>query len=271
MPRGHVEYVRADVPAATPVLVSGEALGLLGAVLSHDSSTGASTSLLTAGPWWRADASRAFDREVEILMLSGAMNIAGLSIETGDYVYLPAGTGLGDWSTTTGASMLWMPAGDLRSAPAARIDDAVLRRTWQMPWLLPPSFEGRTAEETVSGLSVKFLREVGDGPYTLLARHAPGWADLRQETHDTWEELLLLEGDYLMGTTGAVEAGTYIFRPGIRPHGPQATRAGAVWFCRGERRIDFRFTEPEWAGEHVRGYLAEAHPRERKAPWGHWF
>jgi hypothetical protein len=199
------------------------------------------------------------------------MDIAGLALEAGDYVCLPASTSLGDWSTATGATFLWMPDGELRPAPAAPKGNPLLRKTRQMPWLPPPSFEGRTVEETVSGLSVKFLREVGDGPYTLLARHAPGWADPRLEAHDTWEELLLLEGDYLMGTTGAVQAGTYIFRPGVRPHGPQATRAGAVWFCRGERRIDFRFTEPEWAREQVRGYLAEACSSPRKAPWGHWF
>jgi len=204
-------------------------------------------------------------------MLIGSMTIAGMVLEAGDYGCLSAGRDLGDWSTTTGATFLWMPAGELHAASAVRSADALLLKTWRLPWFAPPSFDGRTVEETVPGLSVKFLRELEGGPYTLLARHEPGWADPRLESHDTWEELLLLEGEYLMGSTGVVQAGAYIFRPGTRPHGPQATRPGAVWFCRGERRIDFRLTQASWAEGQVQGYLAAASSSPRKAPWGHWF
>lgn len=271
MSRGHVEYSRAAHRAAEPLLIAGEALGLIGFTLSRDGATGAATAIVEAAPLWRADDRLAFDADIEVLVLAGDMRLAGLELAAGDYLHLPAGTGTGEWSSTGGATLLWMPAAELRHASHGPAGPVLLQRTREMPWSAPPSFEGRTVEETVSGLSVKFLRETGDGPYTLLARHAAGWADPRLESHETWEELLLLEGDYLMGSTGAIDAGAYIFRPGIRPHGPQATRTGAVWFCRGERRIDFRFTQPEWAHEHVRRYLERGSGSPRSAPWGRWY
>jgi hypothetical protein len=144
------------------------------------------------------------------------------------------------------------------AASAAAAGGLTVTDTTTMPWAPSPSFEGRSSEEAGPGLGVRFLREdPRTGAYTLMTRHAPGWSDPRLESHDTWEELVLVEGDYLMGETGAVEAGTYIFRPGSRPHGPQATRQGAVWLCRGERRIDFRFTTTQWADGLVARYLRQ--------------
>ena len=98
-----------------------------------------------------------------------------------------------------------------------------------------------------------------------MTRHDAGWSDPRLEAQETWEELILLEGDYLMGETGMATSGSYIFRPGEKPHGPQATRGGAVWFCRGEKEIDFQFTQPEWTQPRCEQYLASATPQETPA------
>ena len=106
-----------------------------------------------------------------------------------------------------------------------------------------------------------------------MTRHEPGWVDPRLEAHDTWEELLLVQGDYLMGTTGGLTGGSYIFRPPIRPHGPQATVSGAVWFCRGEKEIDFQYHNESWVENHISAYLKDHDTIRRKQtmPWGNWW
>ena len=106
-----------------------------------------------------------------------------------------------------------------------------------------------------------------------MTRHEPGWIDPRLEAHDTWEELLLIQGEYLMGTTGQVCGGSYIFRPSTRPHGPQATISGALWFCRGEKEIDFQYHDEDWVDEHVKRYLKRDDELQLPSymPWGNWW
>ena len=137
-----------------------------------------------------------------------------------------------------------------------------------------PSYEGRPAEEADPALGVKILRQDPETTaYTLMTRQQPGWVDRRLEAHDTWEELFLLQGDYLMGTTGMINGGAYIFRPPTRPHGPQATHKGAVWFCRGEKEIDFQYSNIDWAHGQVEEYFSFMSKQENEmiAPWGDWW
>lgn len=193
--------------------------------------------------------------DVELLVLEGDLTLGEQSIGAGHYVFWPAGHECHGLVSHAGARVLWMSGDDRGPAPLPGGDWQVID-TRELPWSVSPSFEGRSSEEAGPGLGVRILREDAEtGAYTLMTRHAPGWFDTRLEAHDTWEELILLEGDYLMGETGGIVAGTYIFRPGHRPHGPQATRGGAVWFCRGEKRIDFQFTTASWAQGQVAKYL----------------
>ena len=72
-----------------------------------------------------------------------------------------------------------------------------------------------------------------------------------------------------MGTTGMINGGAYIFRPPTRPHGPQATHMGAVWFCRGEKEIDFQYSNIDWAQGQVEEYLNIClNKKEIATPWG---
>lgn len=261
-PRGHVEYVRVDdVPLASYALAPG-AVGLRAAVLSRDPVGGAETTLVVASPLWRWERPVALGADFEVLMIDGELTIAGRTLVAGDFLWVAAGTPLQRVESPRGARFVWMPAGALvATAVRPEAPPAVFRRVPTMPWTPLPGFRGRTASETVGGLAMKLLRQDAvTGAYTVVVRHAPGYADPRLEAHDTWEELLLLEGDYLMGSTGVITAGAYIFRPGTLPHGPQATRTGAVWFARGEKGIDFQLTLPEWAPRRVQEFVESGQP-----------
>ena len=88
-----------------------------------------------------------------------------------------------------------------------------------MPWMPSPSYEGRPAKEADPALGVKILRQdpnnglyIDDTASTRLDRPP-------LDARDTWRSYFYLEGDYLMGTTGMINGGAYIFRPPTRPHG----------------------------------------------------
>jgi hypothetical protein len=262
--RGHVECASLFGPASRPLVLDGVTTGGDVVDLSRDTASGAETVLLRLPQFWHWPSAGAFADEVELLVLSGGLRLGSVELRAGDYAVYRAGAVLDGLDSRDGAEVLWMSAGPLRYVAATRAADATPLLLGPIaiaaqPWLPSPDFEGRTAAEAGTGLGVRFLREDPvTGAYTLMTRHAPGWFDPRLESHDTWEELVLLDGDFLMGNTGVVTTGSYIFRPGLRPHGPQVTRTGATWFCRGERRIDFQFQSPGWSAERARAYLAAA-------------
>ncbi len=75
-----------------------------------------------------------------------------------------------------------------------------------------------------------------------------------------------------MGMAGQVLPGTYIFREGDEPHGLQATRTGAVWFARGNKLIDFDFSDSDVGKMQVELYFASGNWLENAnlQPWGRW-
>lgn len=255
MSRDQVEFLRFNELPAIAWMPQGRFAGLRASSLSLDSETGAETLLVTVSAFWRWGEPVYWRHDVELLILDGDLSIQGHELRAGHYVFWPAYLACGGFSSRSGARLIWM-AGDRCEERSLVGDELQLIDVRTRPWTLSPAYAGRSVEDAGPDLGVRLLREdTRTGAYTLMTRHAPGWFDARLEAHDTWEELVLLEGDYLMGETGAIVAGTYIFRPGSRPHGPQATRGGAIWFCRGEKRIDFRFTEVPWADAQIKSYF----------------
>lgn len=267
--RGQVEYVQMQEAAYLPFSLHPTAHGLRSIPLSRDPASSASTDLVHAQPMWRWDEPERLSADVELLVVEGELTIAGRTLQRGGYAWIPAGTPLGTVESENGGRFLWMRA-DQSSGASGRTAPTFADVT-RMPWSPLPSYAGRSQSETVSGLAMKLLRQdEKTGAYTAIVRHKPGYFDPRLEAHETWEELMLLEGDYLMGSTGGVTAGTYIFRPGQQPHGPQASRTGAVWLARGERAIDFQLTLPSWATQRVEQYLNAASMPEVSPFFGEW-
>jgi len=268
-----VEYATLGEAVGEPWQIDGVTTGARFSRLSTDAVTGAESRYLRIPSRWHWPTPGSFESELELLILRGELQWGLTTLKAGDYAVYEPRTVIPVLDSETGCELVWMSASPCNWMPSGRAEPMWREQPIHipaLPWLPPPSFEGRTSAETGPGLGVKFLREHPvTGAYTLLTRHGPAWSDPRLESHDTWEELLLLEGEFLMGNTGVVTAGTYIFRPGLRPHGPQATGPGATWFCRGERRIDFQFESPAWAAERSRRYLASGvTARPLQQPWG---
>lgn len=279
MSRDRVEFLRLDNVALTPSVTPGLGHGLRAAVLSAEPDRNGATSLLVrAEPYWCSHDSGFLSSDLEVLLLEGDLRLGEMVLKQGSYGFLPRGLSVPGAESRKGFTALWMSEGatGLSSDPASAASYRDERATGPLDvnaiaWQPVPDFPGRTREEAGKGLHVRGLHSDSiTGAYTLMTFQEPGWSDPRMEAHETWEELVLLQGDYLMGETGMITAGSYIFRPGEKPHGPQATLSGAVWFCRGEKEIDFRFTRPQWAEERCGEYLEQAPPDPQPRLWGVW-
>jgi len=274
MARAHVECASLISGLDRTFHLDGIATGATAIDLSRDSVTGAESLLLRLPAFWHWPIPGHFASEVEILVLSGLVRFGAHTLQAGDFAVYGAGRNFPTLDSDSGCEMLWLAAGPTKfvrnsGSPHASPFSQEPACIGELPWKQSPSFIGRSAEEAGPQLHVKYLR--GDpqkGAYTAMTRHAAGWSEPKLESHSTWEELVLLEGDFLMGNTGMVGPGCYIFRPERLPHGPQVTRHGATWLCRGERRIDFKFESYPWVTARSRRYLemtdAQKPPR---APW----
>ena len=280
MARSQVEYLDMLALPMRPALEEGLPLGMVAALLSHDQSTGARSWLAKTAPQWQRRESGYFQSDLELLVVQGDLTTGDLKLQRGSYCYWPAGSWHGPMGSQGGCQVLLMFSGEpgFTVSDSARASNDAAERIdgldiLAMPWQTVPGVEGRSAEEAGTDLHVKYFRtDPETGAYTLMVRQAPGWGEPKLEAHNCWEELLLMEGDYLMGTNGLVEAGTYIFRPELIPHGPQATRTGSVWIGRGNETIDFQFSETDWADGAIESYLAAPidDSRLQRTPWGVW-
>lgn len=275
MARETVEFLRVTDQILTISSVPLALAGLRICVLSSDRQSGAFSAYGRLRPFWTSLQSMRTEHELSFFVVAGSLSIGDALAGRGSFVTIAAGGLLPPMQTSDGAAFFLFSDGPfmLEVAPE-RVSSVASHwvRTDELPWEPSPSFEGRDASEVAAGLSVKWLeRESESGTYTLLTRHAPGWRDPRIEQHECWEELLLLQGDYLMGTTGAVRGGDYIFRASQLPHGPQCTRGGAVWFCRGNKQIDFQYSNAPWADAAIDRYLERAPDGQSDChPWGNW-
>ncbi len=276
--RGHVEFLQANELNSISYTFGDLSPGLRAFELTGTPSSDSSL-LLNGSPLWRFQEDVIFRSDIEILILNGDLVINSATLCRGDYIFIKAGEKVIDFRTHNGFELLWMSngpndwiIGDTASNACMASINSI--NAIEMPWMPSPSYEGRPAEEADPALGVKILRQDPETTaYTLMTRQQPGWVDRRLEAHDTWEELFLLQGDYLMGTTGIINGGAYIFRPPTRPHGPQATHKGAVWFCRGEKEIDFQYSNIDWAQDQVEEYFSFMSKQESEmiAPWGDWW
>lgn len=255
--------------------------GISAAVMSRDVADGSVTYLADVKPQWTRRESGYFDSALEILVLAGSLKIGTETLIRGCYTYLPGGVCHGPMVSDIGAEFFLMfhgaPAFKVSTSdrPKAKSNQAIRNHDiLRAPWDDSRAYDGRPKDEIPAGLKVKYIRtDPETGAYTLMCYQPPTWRDRKLEVHDTWEELILLEGDYQMGLAGMVTGGTYIFRQGHIPHGPQATRYGSVWFGRGEKEINFDYQEVDWADGMIEKYMNSDSVVGQPAnaqPWGSW-
>ncbi len=237
MSRPHIEFVQS-LDIEPQVVAAGPFAGAGSRVLSEDPDTGASTATLAIPAGFSTDVGDA-DRPLELFVLRGEAELAGRPLSAGCYVHLPAGHEGCRLNSEPGADVLAMV-----NDPAPASDDAPL---------IVDSRELRWVASSIAavppGLVNKRLRQdPQSGERTWVAACVPGWMEERAEVHPTVEESLMLSGDLLLGTRGAMTPGCYFWRPPMVPHGPMYTRGGAQFFFRtkgGTLEVDYE-TVPEW-------------------------
>jgi hypothetical protein len=267
MTRPYIEFIELKDLISEPLMNSGIPTGIRVKRLSEDSETRAVSFFASIPPLWTRRATGYYESAVELMIIEGNLRIGETQLSAGGYSYLPAGAFQGPAVSDQGCRLLMLFDGapgfiESEVARAGAREDLRITciDTNALAWEQPPTLEGRSANEAAPGLFVKWLRVDPDTTaYTLMTKHEPGWSDPRPESHTNWEELFLMEGDYLMGTFGMMTAGGYIFRPPTIPHGPQATKRGAVWLARGDKMCDFTLQEVPWADEMIERYLTASH------------
>jgi len=281
MSRDNIEYLVAQELSKIPLRNNKIATGFRVAELSRDHETGAVSYFGSLSPHWIRRESGYYTCDSELLIMDGDISIGDIQLQQGDYCYLPAGCVQEQAVSENGCDLFMMFEGNpvfvesFQDLPDARSHLRINKlEAKNMPWEKPLAHEGRTEEEAPSGLGVKLLRvDPETKGYTLLTKQPAGWFDPKLESHSIWEELILLDGDYLMGRMGKVNAGTYIFRDSGIEHGPQVSRYGCVWFARGPAEIDFDYQVVPWADELVEKYLQSDHlfkGEHETGPWGNW-
>ncbi len=212
-----LNFLIAQEMLRTPLMNNGFATGFRVAELSRDHETGAVSYFGSLAPQWIRRESGYYEHDVELMVMKGDLRIGDTVLDAGHYSFIPGGCLWGESFSDAGCELFMMFEGspvfieaDKDHAGATtdlRIDDLDAKG---MPWGEPPAHPGRPAEEAPPGLGVKYLRVDPDTKaYTLMVRQSEGWFDPKLERHSIWEELILLDGDYLMGKMGKVNAGTY--------------------------------------------------------------
>jgi hypothetical protein len=237
MARPHVEFVQS-LHVEPRAVATGAFAGAVERLLSEDPETGASTATLAIPGGWSNDVGGS-DRPVELFVLRGDLELAGRPFPAGCYAHLPAGSTASQLATERGADVLAMV-----DDPAPASDQPLLiADTGEMRWV------ASSIAAVPPGLVNKRLRQdPQSGERTWVAACPPGWMEERAEIHPTVEEALMLSGDLLLGTRGAMTPGCYFWRPPMVPHGPMYTRSGAQFFFRtkgGTLEVEYE-TVPEW-------------------------
>lgn len=100
-------------------------------------------------------------------------------------------------------------------------------------WVTPPGYPAGIQQRILAG-SLDEGAKIGSR--TRLLRFAPGAFTTTAFTHDHWEEVFLVSGDFIVGSDAQGKGGehfrgkTYACRPPGVPHGPFRSETGCVLF-----------------------------------------
>ena len=246
-------------------------------LLSFSESTRARSQITELPAGWRHPDGYHNTNE-EIFVLSGDLTVGGVKMSKYSYAYYPAGYVHGPAYSEYGATLLHWWDGDpdfeasQESNPNTRLDEVV--EDWNyydQPWTDEKDFP-RWAEvmPPPGTFHLKLLRkDKVTGAMTWINSAAGGgtiggpeiW-----EVHPSWEESMLLEGEFTYGeclpqgeVVGKYKAGDYFFRPANIRHGGRSAYSDTYML------FIFRTSAPIWAD-----YYSECNnpPEEKSAKKG---
>lgn len=237
MSRAHTVFVQAqEIPWATGLYGTGRSdVGVK--VLSHDTDTGASTTIIRYPAGWRRDASHHLAVHEEFLVLEGSLEINGHTYGPYCYANLPAGYNRQGAASVHGAVVLTMFSGEPQTKEGAAAADMM------DPKLLIEHIDcaGKGLEGWTENPYTRYLMGTGvqplrENPYTgeitILYAALPFRYMEKQWSHPTVQEMYLLAGEYVINDVGILRPGAYCWWRENLFHGPYGSRTGFMFLIR---------------------------------------
>lgn len=175
--------------------------------------------------------------DLEILVLSGELDLAGQVLERFGYLFLPAGVMTGPVNVTRDARILVFASQQPALTPAeADLPGAPRHRVVGPVHLGDLAWEQPRTDGFPAGAGRKTLRmdaESAEGTWVLGL--LPHWTSPLIEWHEFHEEIVILEGE-METPEGVMTPGSYLAHPPGEhtAHGPMRSRAGCVMITRSE-------------------------------------
>lgn len=205
----------------------GVPFGLVTRAINADPDVGAATMLLDVPPGWEMPAAGWNEADLELLVIAGDLEVAGLSGGRGLYAYLPAGTDLGTIRSTAGAEIIFWHDAPFRvrtdAAPAPQTPRSHVTDVFDEAGWVPvkEAFAGVTDTGSHDGLKVPTrcirLRKVEEtGLDSILFVMPKGFQKTSLEFHHSTEEIFFLDGMCSTDPDHVYMPGEYLcWEPGV--------------------------------------------------------
>lgn len=206
--------------------------GIRAKQFAGDASSRRTSNRLLLPADWTGSTGASPGKSVELFVVSGEITLGGMALQAGSYAYIPPGFTGSNFSTVSGAVILYF------------LDDPSPAAVIQTPLLLDSNLvDWRQASDEPEdfGYSVKELRlDPGSGARTWLLRIEPG-ATQGWHQSSSVEEGYLLSGTYRhsecvngeVATHDYVAGGYFARPPGAIHGGPEAmATSSSVWYLR---------------------------------------
>jgi len=198
---------------------------------SGDPQTRRTSNRINLPPGWEGTTGGTPGKLLEILVLSGDLDVADISLGLGGYVHMPPGTFGFNLKTSDGAQVLYF------------LDDVDPLAMIRTPVILDSRLVGWKSTD-IDSVDIKMLRDdPGNGARTWLMRVEPG-AILPWQSTSVIREGYLVEGQYQHSEcvggkvhTWTYTPGGYFYRPGDAVSGGPDAKAitDSVWLLRETR------------------------------------
>jgi len=204
---------------------------------SGDPQTRRTSNRINLPPGWHGTTGGTPGKLLEILVLSGDLDVADVSLGLGGYIHMPPGTLGFNLETSNGAQILYF------------LDDVDPLAMIKSPVILDSRLVGWETTD-IDGMDIKELRDdPGNGARTWLLRIEPR-AKIPWQSSSVIREGYLIEGQFQNSEcfggevhTAIYTPGGYFYRPGdVISGGPDAKAiTDTVWLLR-ERQVSSRQT-----------------------------
>ena len=224
MARPHIEFVPAqrlawEDFAARP--------GVTMKTLSEDAETGALSAILRYPPGWSAPAGTLATDE-EFFVLDGTLDHGGVHYGPDCYAFWPGGYDRQAISAPGGATVLTFLSAPVIGFDPARVTERIRLRDGE--WKADLAAMG--LEVMAAHARIRRLRsDPVSGEITYVTAVMPYFQESQPERHPVIQEIFVLAGE-VAGPQGIMRAGSYVWRPENKTHGPYGSTTGAVFFFR---------------------------------------